>query len=79
MDILSGLACRFLEGQAMSLKRCVLLWALCGALYWARAISEAPALTIGEQVLALPVMIVTWPAKLYSDVFGHPRKAVPRT
>jgi len=60
----------------MSLKRCVLLWALCGALYWARAISEAPDLTIGEQILALPVMLVTWPAKLYFELSGHPRKAI---
>jgi hypothetical protein len=77
MDILSGLACRFLEGQAMSLKRCVLLWALCGALYWARAISEAPTLTFGEQMAALPVMLVTWPARLYFELSGHRRKAVP--
>jgi hypothetical protein len=75
MDMLSGPACRFLEGRAMSLKRCVLLWALCGALYWARAISEAPYLTFGEQILALPVMLVTWPAKLYFELSGHPRRA----
>jgi hypothetical protein len=71
----AGPACRFIEGQAMSFKRWVLLWALCGALYWARAISEAPQLTIGEQMSALPVMLVTWPVKLYSDLSGHPRKA----
>ena len=50
----------------LSLKRAILLWALCGALYWGHLIPKVPKLTFGEQLAALPVVEGRIPFRGYS-------------
>ena len=51
------------------LKRVVLLWVLCGALYGARAMTLTNSLTFGEKVEALAILMVTWPVGVYYELF----------
>jgi len=52
----------------------VLLWTLCGAVFWVRAVQQDDYRTSGEKVLGLPLMVVLWPVALYRDLFPVPPK-----